>query len=160
MKIIFLDIDGVLNSIEFWARHIAAGGRGGYDGIDHVAVSRLNRLVEASGARVVLSSAWRKGGVESAQQALRAKGATWTIHATTPVLESGDRFLEIWTYIAHSRGYVTNFVILDDELVIDLDVADPWLVQTDRRVGLTDEDVERALAILGPAVPEPPLATR
>jgi len=77
MNVVFLDIDGVLNSEQFALRrereHLAkhAGAscdctdRGGFfllheNNIDHEAVSHLNALLQRTGAMVVVSSTWRK----------------------------------------------------------------------------------------------------
>ena len=54
MKVIFLDIDGVLNC--YWSTSRC----GHYIGIDEDKVVRLRQIVEATGAVIVLSSSWRK----------------------------------------------------------------------------------------------------
>ncbi len=51
MRVIFLDIDGVLNNSKHMALH-----RGQ---IDPQNIACLNHLVEATGAKIVLSSSWR-----------------------------------------------------------------------------------------------------
>lgn len=149
MNLIFLDIDGVLNSQEFWARHVAAGGRGGLDGIDEMAVRRLNTLVVTSGARVIVSSFWRFYGLPALQILLDHRGASFPLSGHTPYQRGATRGAEIASYlsIAFSQKRPGAFVILDD----DDDMGDlaPHLVRTDHRVGLTDADVDRALAILG-----------
>lgn len=53
MKVIFLDIDGVLNCATTTQRWR------GFIGMDPVMVERFNQLVKDSGASVVLSSTWR-----------------------------------------------------------------------------------------------------
>ena len=58
MKVIFLDIDGVLNSEEYYESFP--------DGefippIDPVCVERLKRIVDRTGAKLILSSSWRGG---------------------------------------------------------------------------------------------------
>lgn len=55
MKVIFLDIDGVLNSTETQP----VEERGLMYSIHRPLVLRLNRIVEATGAKIVLSSTWR-----------------------------------------------------------------------------------------------------
>lgn len=45
MKVVFLDFDGVLNSLELVRRD-----PGPLDRLDHLAVTRLNTLVQRSGA--------------------------------------------------------------------------------------------------------------
>ena len=57
MKIIFLDIDGVLNSSEYRKRM----GRKYYSEIiDRSKMPLLKKIVEATGAKIVLSTSWRK----------------------------------------------------------------------------------------------------
>ena len=54
MKVIFLDIDGVLNCRSSKSRC------GCYIGIDNDKVKRLRQIVEATGAEIVLCSSWKK----------------------------------------------------------------------------------------------------
>jgi hypothetical protein len=51
-KILFLDMDGVLNAHE-WL------GEAGSCDVRHDCVLRLNRILHETGAAIVLSSAWR-----------------------------------------------------------------------------------------------------
>ena len=145
-ELIFLDIDGVLNSQEFWARHVAAGGRGGLDGIDELAVRRLNTLVATSGARVIVSSYWRFYGVPTLQILLDQKGASFLLAGHTTYRRGMSRGAEIAEFLNTYQTPVASFVILDD----DDDMGDlaGHLIQIDHRVGLTDADVERALVML------------
>ena len=72
MKVIFLDIDGVLNSEEFWkteAQHIRkkkaiAEGKSRDEAsaianMNPIAVERIIRIVKETGAEIVVSSTWR-----------------------------------------------------------------------------------------------------
>ena len=62
MKIIFLDIDGVLNSAEFANRHYEETGKPlfMYDFLDPDAVNRLKEFLDQhTDIRIVLSSSWR-----------------------------------------------------------------------------------------------------
>ena len=61
-KVLFLDIDGVLNS--FRSAHAFGEFPHGFDDsnyakFDHVAVALIRRLCKDSGAKIVLSSSWR-----------------------------------------------------------------------------------------------------
>ena len=56
--IVFLDIDGVLNSYSWWARRTTMEFP--YREFDPVCVSRLSGLVERVDADIVISSPWRK----------------------------------------------------------------------------------------------------
>ena len=55
MKVIFLDIDGVLNS----RRYDAKRDKNGNTNIDETRLPLVKRIVDATGARIVLSSSWR-----------------------------------------------------------------------------------------------------
>lgn len=64
MKVIFLDIDGVLNSIDsiiaFAAKKHHVGFLHNADRLDPVSVGLLQRACIESGASIVISSTWRK----------------------------------------------------------------------------------------------------
>lgn len=55
MKILFLDIDGVCNS----AKTLQRQGGTSFIGIDPFMALLVNRICEATGAQIVLSSSWR-----------------------------------------------------------------------------------------------------
>ena len=54
MKIIFCDVDGVLNNARTTGR-----SPGGYKGVSDELIRKLKRIVEKTDARIVLSSDWR-----------------------------------------------------------------------------------------------------
>ncbi len=181
MKVVFLDIDGVLNTDStpcppYEEQRILIP-------VEAPCIARLNRLLGETGAKVVISSSWRK--VVSYDQlipALAAHGVVADVIGETPDLVNDAPWLEAWrqregapiVYERIARGMeiaewlrrnaqlnVASFVILDD-------VADMWtlkdrLVLTDSLVGLDDPDVERAKCILDLAwqpPPEPPSSRR
>ena len=60
MRIVFLDFDGVLNSHAYFnARTEKFEDVGEAGELDPTAVERLNRIIDATGALVVVSSSWR-----------------------------------------------------------------------------------------------------
>ena len=59
IKVVFLDFDGVLNSKEFFKSPRHEESEAG--ALDPEAIARLNRLLAATGAVVVISSSWRHG---------------------------------------------------------------------------------------------------
>ena len=63
MKVIFLDIDGVLNN-----------SGNSFRRLDPENVARLNALCRQSGARVVVSSSWRLWGMKLVRERLREEG--------------------------------------------------------------------------------------
>jgi hypothetical protein len=151
-RLIFLDIDGVLNSVEFRADNTNGEGvvivDGAFDAtahIDPLRVARLNRLIDATGAEVVLSSSWRRlFGLERTQSSLRAKGFAHQITDCTVRLVGEPRHVEIESYLA-ALGTSTRFVILDDAEDAGVGFGQNFIHVLD---GLEDEHIERACRIL------------
>lgn len=91
MKVIFLDFDGVLNS-EIWYRRRfnemdmdSIVSKYPYYEFDPLAMKQLNRIIEETSAKVVISSTWRIGRtVEELQQLLNMVGFEGEIIDTTP----------------------------------------------------------------------------
>ena len=152
MKIIFLDIDGVLNSARYDAERSAEQGN-----IDETRLPLLKYLVDATDARLVLISSWRKhwdrdvalcDGIGLELNELFARYGL-TIMDKTPELMDFDRPWEVRRWLAEHKDQVESYVIFDDI---------PWgwgeleerHVRTDFRVGrgLEERHVNRALELL------------
>jgi hypothetical protein len=155
VSLIFCDFDGVLND------H-ASGAYGLLD--DQVA--RLDRLARATGSLVVVSSWWRWIGVGALRRDLQDAGFAGQVIGRTPWLgetrewDAWVRGTEIQAVLDYLGPRVTGMVILDDrDRMGDLL---PWLVQTESSVGITDADVDAAMAILAKDAPtaSAPLVTR
>lgn len=161
MKIIFLDIDGVLNcskSKSFCHDDLY----GIITGIDSDKVKRLAKIVEITGAEIVLSSDWKDGWEKYCTIPKRShakyldnhlyKKGKLTIKDKTPNTSKGSWFRgnEILAYLRSNKD-VENYVILDDTFFEDFSIKEisEHLVLTDHKVGLTDTDVEKAIKILG-----------
>lgn len=152
MRVIFLDIDGVLNSAAWYdQRGPRPVNRPLLDhSIDPAAITRLNRLCDATGAQIVISSTWRHGTTaRQFQEDFAYLGCTGRIIGRTPDLSNliprGTRGEEIATWL-QLHGKVTTFVILDDDN--DMGALSSHLVQTSHETGLTDADVDRAITLL------------
>lgn len=164
MKIIFLDIDGVLNSSKYDKSDYYKTATAGMSDaevmliahhlhLDPEAVKILNDLVTRSGATVVLSSTWRtKYSPKEMTEMLKGRGGTFEVSDKTPVLfgmkfsESIPRGKEIAKYLKDLPEQPESFVILDD--YEDMIHLKKFLVRTDWNFGLTQDDVEKALKIL------------
>ncbi len=140
MKVIFLDIDGVMNGLESRPDH-----RLGFVGFlepENVAV--LNHIVEVTGAVIVVSSTWRLSMPwDEMRAAFRAAGCEAELIDRTPDLDARDRQREIKAWLAAQAEPPTRYVVIDDSFLMpDLPGA---LVRTSKLCGLTEHDVPAVL---------------
>ena len=117
MKVIFLDIDGVLNSDEYLDKVKNSDIQGIERDIDVGKVKLLKRAIDETGARVVLSSSWRY--TRNARY-LKELLANYEIRVdSTPYIQD-IRGLEIKKWLSENQG-VEDFIILDDEICDSFD---------------------------------------
>jgi len=137
MKVIFLDMDGVLNSA--WMTD-----RMRY--IEKEKYLLLKKIVTETGAKVVLSTSWRE--FPDWKNFLTDFFACWDIEVigATPILET-NRSEEIKAWLK-DQDSVQSFVILDD---FDMRDAFPnnMVYTVDRgRIGLDEQFAQEAINIL------------
>ncbi len=154
-KVIFLDIDGVLNSAKYAKHEFEAKGNKfvGLLGIDPKAVQILEDLVEQSGANIVISSSWRIGRtLEDLQKIFNefnTKLADKIIGMTTTEREFGtnscQRGWQIKKYLLE-HPKIESFVVLDDDNDMD-DVRDHF-VKTTWALGIEQHHVDECLKCL------------
>lgn len=91
MKVIFLDFDGVLNSENWYRRRFKEIdtedilGKYPFYEFDPLSIVELNRIIEQTEAKVVVSSSWRIGkSVEDLQKMLDVVGFIGKVIDTTP----------------------------------------------------------------------------
>lgn len=159
MRVIFLDIDGVLN---YWSSKSRCGQ---WIGIDRKRVKNLAKIVAATDAKIVLTSTWRqyyKLGVKYRQTNKIGKYLYRKLHQENLTIYDMTSEKTAWNH----RGFqiqewldehpeVTNYVVLDDELFFDeieLGVIN-HLIKTidkteDEMAGLTDYLATKAIDIL------------
>ncbi len=125
MKVIFLDIDGVLNCTK------TKNPRKFPYVVDPKLLARLNRLIDRTGAKVVLSSSWRLDPIGI----MAAKHWGVPFIDTCPDLPKRPRSEEILRWIA-ARPTASRFVVIDDE---DDELDDLPLFQPSSTTGLTPE---------------------
>lgn len=136
MKLIFLDIDGVLNSLgSIEQQRTVHTLNNGMIGLDPELVQRFNRLVTDTGAGVVLSSSWRLS--RTWRLDLFRAGLKMNILDATPKIPGVVRGVEIDAWLkAHKEP--ERYAIIDD----DSDML-PWhgihFFQTNYAEGLTEE---------------------
>lgn len=161
-KVIFLDFDGVMNTGRYIAERrrngLPVSDRYGYL-FDPEAVENLRRIIDATGAEVVISSSWRLEGEERMkdmwhERALPGQliGITGqSLHANFP-MSAGEtagaaKGEEIRGWLKEHASKPYRYVIFDDEADIRPEQR-PHFIQTDPRIGITRADAERAIQIL------------
>lgn len=158
-NIIFLDVDGVLNSRAYLNNH-----KDPKDEIDMRAVERLAEIYRQCDCKIVLSSSWRElcGDETKAphsmykylEECLAKCGMT--IMDVTPMILS-NRPEEIAAWLTDNKDLVKNYVSLDD----DFDeehyenfglgghlVRTDFFVDNESEGGLQERHVEKAKRIL------------
>lgn len=163
MKIIFLDIDGVLNYADLFAPKYVKKSEGRSRLVPHQferfpicekACARLTELVNATGAKIVISSTWRLG--KDDMQELHATGVldnclhedwrTKSITTNHNGILMAHRGVEIQEWLSR-HPEVISYVILDDNSDM-LPSQENNFVQTNFDDGLQDIHIERAKIIL------------
>lgn len=171
MKVIFLDIDGVLNTSETFIRRKNKYFKTGiYDlEIDLFRVEYLKQIIDETDAKIVLSSSWRsyflkfdKEIIPATLKAVELCNIFNKYNIEIYDITSKDNNLTRGTQINMwlNDNAVDSFVILDDEsshlqefigkeLIKTSKVKDgEILTNMDDCLGLSPEDVEKAISIL------------
>jgi hypothetical protein len=164
MKVLFLDIDGVMNSHE---KHT-----NGYTGMSADCVTRLNFILYETDARIVVSSAWRflvlsgsmkveglenlflTHGINCYEKVIGITGMS--IYDPETKVESPSRGELIKQWLGEHKDLdIKSFAVVDDgnstsgdDFGITEAVGEERFVQTDSVIGLTDHDAMRVIRIL------------
>ena len=154
MRLLYLDIDGVLNGDGLGRR--APVPRRSSPRLDPVRVARLDLAIGDLEVGVVLTSSWRhRMGRALLERLLRQAGLHAEIVSATPRLAAG-RGVEIAMHLDVARGsHVDRVVILDDGPPSDFGALARYLVRTRGSVGLTAADAIAVRERLVGATPVP-----
>lgn len=164
-KVIFLDIDGVLNSTkscEFYHKKYGGNGYGGFFNEDEEptlenvlwdgeCVGWFDKIVKETGASVVISSTWRKYYDLFAFHSMFKLYNVFDLDIVGKTKQKlfvgkNGRGKEIQDFI--DENGVKNYVILDDDSNM-LESQMSNFVNVDCDLGLTEEDYLKAVGILG-----------
>ena len=136
MKIIFLDIDGVL-----------AIPRTRFKTFAPECTDALKTILQSTGAKIVISSTWRKLHSTAELDAMFVMYGfpIGSIIDSTPNSPNGVRGAEISSWL-HGRD-VEDYIVIDDE---DFDIKEytDRIVNTKFKIGLTSEDADKAIKML------------
>ena len=141
MKVIFLDIDGVLNGIEYQMTATEEPPL-----IDKTRLVILKEIIDKSGAKVVLSSSWKKAWYPQCLFDLVFCNAGIVVHDVTPSV--GRKRDEITAWLKE-HPETESFAIIDDaeggwsELLPRVVITDPLHTR-----GLEKEHIEKVLRLL------------
>ena len=162
MKVIFLDIDGVLNSSAYRSR---MGMQYFSELIDRRKMPLLKQIVEETGAEIVLSTSWRKYWNPGEKQLdpagqhiadLFREHGLW-IYSKTPVLENAGRSAQIQAWL-NQHPHVDGYVILDDKDFGLPGTLRAHFVQTDLGGdGLEESQVRQVIQVLKGNLPPVPV---
>ena len=166
-KIIFLDFDGVLNT-EYYQNYLCyqkLAYQDEYGAIfDPEATKQLERIVDATNAKIVIESSWKYLGLEALQEMWTVRQLPGQMIGITPSSVSDQWLLsanlddidpamghckgmEIASWLTDHAGPDAHYVIIDDEYVI-LDSQVPHFILTNPYDGITEELADKAISIL------------
>ncbi len=153
VKILFLDVDGVLNNTK-------TKERCGYEtGIEHSALLLLKQIIQTTSAKICLISSWKEywykyNKVDQDEMAnyLDDKLMTVGLEIWDKTKEVESRGKEINNFIntlPEKQLELESFVILDDEwLDYEKEGLADNLIFVDYREGLTGEESQEAIKML------------
>ena len=162
-KIIFLDIDGVLNT-KWWYTQMDRNtpkDKYGY-AFDPNAVANLKRILDETGADIVISSSWKSFGFSELEEMWQDRGLPGELIGITPnsvsdeMLLNADldhielfsiRGMEIKEWLSRHGKRVSHYVIIDD-MDNMLPEQQPHFVHTDPEIGISKENAAQAITIL------------
>lgn len=151
MKVIFLDVDGVLNYSACWSRKENKGK--GTLIWDDECIAQLNRIIKETGAKIVVSSTWRSSPdhYDAVLNKMNIKGEFIGKTPRSVVVSHWDgsqRGDEIQAWMdSQEIEPIEKFVILDDD--DDMRHLVDRLVQTSfDKKGLTKELADKAIEML------------
>ena len=141
MKVIFLDVDGVLNSSQ--------------DGFNIKLETRkhlvlLKQLVDETGAEIVLSSSWRI--YDKTRVFIKKKLEEYEIALIGVTPDTGEsKGKEIKKWLDETPYSIESFVILDDDSDME-EFTHAKLVKTDSNIGLQKADIIKAIHLLNDSI--------
>ena len=155
-KIIFMDVDGVLNYTKWYYGDRNPGNLYGQEGdIDPECVRRIVNICEKTGAKIVLSSGWRvnKSAIGRLERAGFPEGLIFSqtpeliwncLHSHTGSYSRG-REIDMWLS-EHPDTY--DYVIIDDREDFSDEQKRLHFVHVNSDIGFTNKNMNKAIKIL------------
>ena len=151
-RIVFLDIDGVLNNRQTKERYRREGGAE-VIGLDPRNIAVFNQFLDTARVDAVITSTWRYNHtLEQLRAVLLSAGVNVRVIDQLPPYALASRGLEIQAWLdGHPQPRIETFVIIDDSA--DMDHLLPRLARTDFQTGMREKHVPLALKILNQMLP-------
>ena len=167
-KVIFLDLDGVLNTEEYFAS-LKDKGLPTEDSFGNLfspdAVENLRHIIETTNAQIVISSSWRYAGLDAIKLMWENRCLPGILYDITPLFVADDyilahmsdetfdsdsamtsaREMEISAWL-QDHPEMTDYVILDD--LDSFHQHEAHLVKINPKTGITPADAEQVIKIL------------
>ena len=148
-KVLFLDIDGVLNGHE---KHLYNN----YCKLKESCFINLNKIIKETRCKIIISSAWRyiildgEMTLRGFKYMLFTHGLCHDAEIIGCTKRDDDIFLrddQILDYVKEHG--IKNYIVLDDNpMDMDASKLNNRLIKTDEKVGLTEIEVEKAIKLL------------
>ena len=154
VRLLFLDIDGILNSDTYYKRRAENKDTRPYplSEFDPEAVKQYMRIIQETGAKTVISSSWRHtDGLRSILKNVGFRGSPLDFEIT-PYLGT-IRGLEIKKYMEdyldkHPEDKIESYCIIDDDIDMLYEQKDNFVKCDAYYGGLTKEKADEVIKIL------------
>lgn len=152
VKVIFLDVDGVINS-NFYYRKVNRESERCYMFLSRELILKLKDIVMKTGAVIVLSSSWRTSfNQDMKPRSIMAEYLLTALERENLSLFDKtnvygvDRYMEIKEWLSN-HPIVETFVILDD-IDFHWKELEKYWIRCDPNIGISAENIEDAVNIL------------
>jgi hypothetical protein len=148
VRVLFLDIDGVLNRTGFQP----AETLGLRSWIEPELAGRLCEVLRATNAEIVLASDWRLNReLQELRDELHAAGIDVSLRGATPELEGQPRWREVEAWMVEHNLAREAMVIIDDKY--DMGPLSARFVRVSPLNGLDDQAAQAIRALFEPISP-------
>lgn len=143
MKVIFLDFNGVIAPVPH------PGGKIKVEHFKPTCIEQLNKITDATGAKIVVTSMWR-----GSFNVLQLRALLWMAGVEGKILDKtsadfeNEREYEICDYVMKHLQRGDQYVILDDMELQNFGGISKHHIQTNPTIGLTPADAREAIRIL------------
>ena len=145
IKVIFLDIDGVMNSYASIVENYQRGINRPDERFSKSSINALEKIIKETNAKIVISSTWGLSNKTIRAFKYSNFDLDTIIGETSALKNTGHRGKEINAYIDNTDE-IESFVIIDDDN--DMGSLMDNLYQVDNQIGLLEKDADKIIKML------------